>query len=290
MMFGLTFTFIARYNVFFLVYGKAGTGKSTAMKVLETLHQGTVCSVSLGSFGERFQTFALTENRLNLVPDMESIFEGGTATKREGFIKAISGKEAAQVEQKFMSAETRNLIAWCVFVSNNFPRFSERTDAIRDRMRLLRFPRSFRNTEKQDPFLDQKLTAELPGILIWSLLGLGELLCENYVTFPEAASAAEEKADAIKAAQPVKLFCDAMLVCYSDDDDAYAETEKIMAAYNEYCRLNNYHAAGAGKVIPEIVEYLGLKKQCRKKVAGKKVTVLPGVILKESAAKESQPE
>ena len=291
MMFGLTFTFIARYNVFFLVYGKAGTGKSTAMNILKLLHQGTVCSVSLGSFGERFQTFALTENRLNLVPDMESIFEGGTATKREGFIKAISGKEAAQVEQKFMSAETRNLIAWCVFTSNTFPRFSERTDAIRDRMRMLRFPRSFRGTEKQDPFLDQKLTAELPGILIWSLLGLGELLCEGHVTFPESASAREEKEEAIKAAQPVKLFCDAMLVCGShEEEDVYAETEKIMAAYNEFCRRSNYHAAGIGKVIPEIVEYLGLKKQSRKKVAGKKVSVLSGVVLRESSTKDSQPE
>lgn len=89
--FGLSLTFDRRFNRFFILFGESGTGKSTALSVLAALNAGACCGVSLGAFGEPFRTFPLAENRLNLVQDMDSIFEGsGSVSRREAVLKSLT--------------------------------------------------------------------------------------------------------------------------------------------------------------------------------------------------------
>lgn len=276
MMFGLSLTYNRRFNVFFVVHGEAGTGKSTALDVLAALNAGVVCGVPLSAFGERFQTYPLTEHRLNLVQDMESIFEGaGSVSLREAVLKSCTAGEKLHVEQKHQGAEYRRMTALPVFGGNTLPRFADRSRAIADRMRIITFPRVFRGKKRQDLQLADKLRAELPGILNWAIAGYQMLVADGARTFPETKNAKLLKADLIKSARPEELFCDEML---ERDADAVESSDKIYQAYREFCQRNGNKPAASNQVIPKICTYTGAEKSSRM-VDGKRLRCLVGVRL-----------
>ncbi len=276
MMFGLSLTYDRRYNVFFVIHGEAGTGKSTALDVLARLNAGAVCGVPLSMFGEKFRTYDLTEHRLNMVQDMESVYEGvGSVSLREAILKSCTAGEKFQVEQKHQPPKYRRLTALPVFGGNVLPRFADRSRAIADRMRIITFPCVFRGTAGQDLTLADSLRAELPGILNWALRGYGMLLAGGSRTFPETASAAMLKADLIKSARPEELFCDDMLEV-TPDGSGTLSTEAVYLAYQAFCIRNGFKPVGSSRVIPEICRYLGVEKM-RSTMQGKKKTWLFGV-------------
>ena len=97
MMSGLSLTYDRRFNVFFVLFGEAGTGKSTALNVLANLNAGTTCGVSLGLFGERFQIMPLTRNRINIVQDRASL--------RTGFKRRTRDSNPQPVARQLISSQ-----------------------------------------------------------------------------------------------------------------------------------------------------------------------------------------
>lgn len=281
-MFGLSLTFDRRYNVFCAVHGKAGTGKSTALNVLRSLNTGTTCGVSLSDFGERFLMYPLVQNRLNLVPDMDSVFDGvGSASKREAALKTCTSGEKIQVEKKHKNSEYRYLCALSVFGCNTLPRFGDSSDAISDRTRIISFPVVFRGTETHDKSLGEKLNAELPGVLQWALKGYGELLDSGSPTFPETEHSLALKRETIKASRPVELFCDEFLE--KTDLNVLLPTMEVNSRYRAYCEERGYKALGESGVLPRIAEYLGVVKD-KKSVYGRQKMCFIGVRFTDSPA------
>ena len=251
MLFGLSLTYDRSYNVFFLLSGEGGTGKSTAMEVLETLNRGSVCSVSLADMGERFQNYDLTTTRLNSLKDMDRVFETGNVSKREAILKSLTCGEMAQVERKHAHPVTRRFTALCVFGCNQLPRFSDRSQAIFDRMRIIRFPNRFRGTDKQDAQLGNKLKNELPGILNWAIQGYQKL--EPLNLFPESPAAVQLKREAIKASRPEELFFEAHLeVC-----GLGVKTRTVYSAYGEWCIQNGYKPQAENSFSELLLRYYG---------------------------------
>lgn len=236
MMFGLSLSFHRRWNVFFIVHGAGGTGKSTALNVLQTLNAGNVCSVSLSAMGERFLNYPLTEKRLNLVSDMDSIFENGRVSLLEGALKSSTCGESIQVERKNCHPVTRPLVALNVFATNTFPRFRDRSNAILDRMRVFRFDNVFRNTNRQDPDLQLLLLSELTGILNWSLEGYRKLLACR--TFPESHPSALWKREKIQESRPEELF---FQECLSPSPERLEPSHGIYLRYQTWSRENGYY-------------------------------------------------
>lgn len=268
MLFGLSLTYDRHYNIFGVVHGEAGTGKSTALNILARLGKGTTCGVSLSQLGERFQEYPLTVNRVNIVQDMESIFEGsGSASKREAALKSCTAGEKIQVDRKHKPVEYRYLCALSIFGCNALPRFSDRSQAISDRMRIISFPNVFRGLQTQDLLLGEKLNAELSGILIWALRGYGALLDSGSPVFPETRQSQALKASAIKATRPEELFCDEMLEKVDLENEL--STKEVYLAYKDYCNDFGYKAAGSSKVIPEIAKYMGVEKEKRSAPSGR---------------------
>lgn len=274
-MFGLSLTYNRQYNVFFVCYGVAGTGKSTCLAVLEKLNSGAVCSVALDDFGERFMTYPLTENRLNLIADMPAVWEtASTACRREAVLKSLTTGEPYPVERKGENVVTRRLIALSVFGSNMVPRFLDRSGAIRQRLRLLPFPVQFREKSGVVLNLKEKLLSELPGVFIWSLIGYGELLSEDYDKFPESDEAETLKHEAELKSNPVLQFCEEYLE--RADPDSVISSESVYKVYQSFCDKNGLRASSSNIVIPEIIQTMEVDKG-RIRQEGRQITVLYGV-------------
>ena len=276
-LFGLSLTYNRKYNVFFVVYGEAGTGKSTCLAVLEKLNFGTVCAVSLSDFGKPFSLFPLTENRLNLVADMPSVWETATtAYERESALKSLTDRESYSVEKKYQDIVKRRLVALAVFGSNQVPRFADRSGAIRDRLRLIPFPVKFRGTRKQNPNLKKELLSELPGVFIWALEGYGEMITKGYPKFPESSNAEELKHEAELQSNPILAFCEECLE--PADPDSVVLSDSVYKAFQSYCSKNGLlKPMGANRAIPEIVQTMGADKGRIYQDDGRRVSVIYGI-------------
>lgn len=274
-LFGLSLTYNRKYNVFFVCYGQAGTGKSTCLEVLKKLNSGTVCAVSLSDFGKPFWVFPLTENRLNLVADMPAVWESAsTAFDREAVLKSLTDGEIYSVEKKGKDAVTRRLIALSVFGSNMVPRFADRSGAIRQRLRLLPFPFPFRGKPEQNPNLKKELLSELPGVFIWALMGYGELLSEGYKTFPESEEAEKLKHEAELKSNPILQFCED---CLEPNHDSVVSSDAVYKLYQSFCIQNGLKPAGSSNVIPEIVQTMKTTKGRIYQDDGRRVSVIYGI-------------
>ena|GEM_PF-3018841 len=274
--FGLSLTYDRSYNVFFVVHGPAGSGKSTALNVLQRLNAGSVSQVSLGHFGERFLIYPMTINRVNIVQDMDSIFEtDGSVSLREAVLKSITAGESIEVERKHKETQRDYLRALCVFGTNRLPRFADKSNAIQHRMKVIEFPNVFRGTEGQVLNLHEILIQELEGIFIWALKGYGELLESGAVTVWESERSADAKVEAFKETRPEILFCEEMLV--RDDFSGYVSTLEIYKAYEKYCYERGFRAAGMGRVLPLITDHMGIERSKLVRMGGKPFRAVKGI-------------
>ena len=279
-MFGLSLTYDRSFNAFFVIYGASGTGKSTCLNVLQKLNEGSVSQVSLGRFGERFFIWPLAQNRVNIVHDMDSIYEGdGSVSLREAVLKSVASGESIEVERKHRQAQREHLRALCVFGTNTLPRFADKSNAIAQRMRIIQFPNVFRGTEKQVRAIHETFYEELDGILLWALAGYGELLESGRNGIWESESSWALKEEAIKDSRPEILFCDEMLEKVDFLD--WKPSLDIYKAYEKFCFERGYKAAGMNKVIPLIVEYLGGERK-RVRFNGRQFQGVRGIRLNEN--------
>lgn len=271
-MFGLSLTFDRRFNSFFVLFGIGGTGKSTCLEILRLLNSGCVCSVPLTDFSEKFSLFALTENRVNVYSDLPAVFETmATADKLESVLKNLTTCEPVQVEQKHLKPISRRFVSLAIFGSNTIPRFPDRSGAVRGRFKLIPFMRQFRGTGNEDKDLSMKLMKELPGILIWSLVGYGRLLKEG---FSESEMVQTMLHDAERQSSSTLSFCEDCLEKAAPD--SFQLSDDVYLAYQSYCIRHGAKPLASNRAIPEIVQQMGASKG-RIRQEGRRVAVLYGI-------------
>ena len=268
-------TFDRRFNSFFVLFGPGGTGKSTCLEILRLLNSGCVCSVPLTDFSEKFSLFALTENRVNVYSDLPAVFETmATADKLESVLKNLTCCESVQVEQKHLKPVTRPLVSLAIFGSNTIPRFPDRSGAVRGRFKLIPFMRQFRGAENEDKDLLKKLVNELPGILIWSLVGYGRLLKEG---FSESKMAKTMLHDAERQSSSTLSFCEDCLE--EARPDSFVLSDSVYKAYCSYCIKNGLKQMASSRAIPEILQTTGTVKVRIRQDDGRRVSVIYGIRL-----------
>lgn len=193
MMMGLALVPDTTYNVCFFLAGEAGTGKSTFLDILTALvGNDNVCRVPLLKFDDKFATWPLAENLLNVVGEMPTDDPQGRLRYIEGDFKdSISGGNIS-CERKGKDACTARCTARHVFATNSLPLFFDKSEGIWDRLIIIPFEQRFRNSETE--IRDIKTTmvpSELPGIFNFAIRGLAEL--RKYTRFPEPPQCKEAK-------------------------------------------------------------------------------------------------
>lgn len=175
---GYSLTGSLKEKCFFVLEGKPDAGKSKFIEALMgLLGHGTYAATM------RPETLLVQKNPLGNDDDLASIVGARFVSMSElrasmrldiRRIKQITGvgdEGRIKVMRKYESAyeATPHLKIWVD--TNEIPKMGHRDDAMYERFKRIPFGKPLPK-EKRDPNLEEKLKAELPGILNWALAGL----------------------------------------------------------------------------------------------------------------------
>ena len=182
--------------------GPRRSGKGTLARVLTALlGKLSVAGPTMSQLGDTFGLEPLITKPLAIVSDARI----GGRTDKSVIVErllSISGEDTMTVSRKHVSSWTGRLPTRFMIMTNELPALTEGSGALAGRLVVLVFPRSFYG--KEDVGLTEKLLAELPGILNWSIEGYRRLRERGHFVQPRNAL---EKLDQIEMlAAPVKAF------------------------------------------------------------------------------------
>lgn len=267
-MMGYTLMSHARHELFALMIGTGGNGKSVVLSVIEALcGSENVAGVQPSNFDRSFQRAHLDQKLANIVTEIK---QGEVIADAE--LKGIVSGEKSTVENKFQDPFDMHPFATCWFGTNHMPHTRDFSDALFRRALILSFNRQFEGAEK-DPLLKETLTAELPGILNMALAAY-QRACRIGFTLPPSSEAAklEWRLEADQVAQFVDDRCRA----------AAGERElagELFSAYQEWAQKNGVKQTMSAKGMRDRMTKLGFGKhrdQWGRYVTGIKLNVSGG--------------
>lgn len=254
MLAGLLLVPDTSFQVFFILHGDGGCGKSTALSILrEMVGRENVCRVPLADFTDKFTVGQLTQKLANLVDDSPIVDgERFSIAGIEGILKEVTGGRATmKFEPKGVDADTSRLVtARCVFCQNmQLPPFADRSEAIWRRLRVIPFPNRFDGTPGQNPKLAETIIAEeLPGVFVWAVGGLGRLRLLRQ--FPQSAAGAAIIAEHRATCDREKTF---LVDRFKVLNGAFTPSGDIYPAYAEWCRAEGYYPKNSGNFKLEVL-------------------------------------
>jgi putative DNA primase/helicase len=201
--FGLMLTADTSAHRILMLVGPPRSGKGTVLHVLTALvGAGNVASTSFAALGENFGLEGLLGRRVAVIPDGRLSGRTDVAAVVERLL-SISGEDPQSVNRKNRRRVTTTLRVRFVLATNEIPRLPDASGALASRFHILQTPNSWLGREDRD--LRQKLTAELPGILLWAAAGWVRLR-DNGMTFTPNNAAAQYHRELADLSSPVKAF------------------------------------------------------------------------------------
>ena len=237
MLFGLSLVPDTSFDVFFILYGEGGTGKTVCLEVLTAMvGRCNVTSVPLYKLAEKHSSHLLTENLLNIVGDLQTAGNSQNLSQIEGILKDMASGAEIPIERKGVDPTTGATTARNIFASNSLPNFADRSSGIWDRLRIIPFDVVFRNTGRQNRNLSHEIIKEeLPGVLNWAIQGLAKL--RNLNSFPSTP-----KGESILRLH--QLACDHekefLMDAYEYKKGAYVERQRVYTGYSDFCNNGGY--------------------------------------------------
>ena len=110
---------------------------------------------------------------------------GGNVHQVVERLLSISGEDLLTVDRKYREPWSGKLLSRFLILSNELPRFGDASGAIANRFVVLAMHKSFLGQE--NTLLTAELSAELTGILSWSLDGLDRLTRKGRFTEPQSS-------------------------------------------------------------------------------------------------------
>jgi len=235
-MAGLALTDETAYETCHALIGSGANGKTVFLDILQNLvGRKNVCFIPLNMITERFQGFPLAENKLNICNEMATDTGMASLHLIEGMLKeCISGGDI-EVERKGVDKTFAPCRARFIFSCNSMPTFVDRSDGIWRRLRVIDFPVTV-PAENRDVHLAKKVIAsELPGVLLWALEGLIDLLRNGSVFESETS---------LKLKNQHRLDCDKeksfLHECCCVGVGAFVPKEILYSKYTFWCQHNGY--------------------------------------------------
>lgn len=201
-LFGYLLTPDTSLQKLFAIIGPTRSGKGTIGRVLEALiGKANVCGPSFHKIGGDFGLQSFIGKQLALIADARLGHRTDKVIVAERLL-SISGEDSLDIARKGIADWHGRLNARLLIMSNELPALPDPSGALAARFVAFLTPNSFLGRE--DRALTDKLLAELPGILNWSLHGLRRLVIEGRIVTPAMA---RDLIDGIETlGSPVKAF------------------------------------------------------------------------------------
>ncbi len=183
---GLCLTADTSFQKILLVVGPKRSGKGTYARILRQLvGAANVVGPTLSSLGGPFGLWQLFGKSLAIVADARLGKRDSAVTVER--LLSVSGEDALTIDRKFQEPVTSKLPTRIMILTNELPKFADASGALASRMVAVPMPRSFYGRE--DHTLGDRLSKELPGILLWAIAGWARLHRRGRLTQPSAGDA-----------------------------------------------------------------------------------------------------
>lgn len=249
-MIGYTLMSHARHELFALMIGSGGNGKSVVLSVLEALCGGeNVAGVQPSNFDRSFQRAHLDQKLANIVTEIK---QGEVIADAE--LKGIVSGEKSTVEHKFQDPFDMHPFATCWFGTNHMPHTRDFSDALFQRALILTFNRNFRVEGVRDPLLKETLLSELPGILNMALSAYRRAATRG---FTKPVSSEEAKHEWRLEADQVAMFVEDRCTRQTGANEL---ASGLFTAYQEWAGKNGVKQTMSAKGLRDRLTKLGFGK------------------------------
>ena len=268
---GYTLTGDAKEQAFFLLYGSGANGKSTFLKVLEKIMGEYGIAASSSTFIEQ-----KNESISNDVARMAGArFVKAIETKEFGRfnierLKALTGGES--ITARFLYAENFDFtpIAKFWMATNHLPEVRDITNSFWRRQHEIPFDVIFPD-ENQDKELDEKLFAEISGILNWAIEG-----CLAY-----REKGLRKPAAVIRATEEYRIESDVLEQFLQEKTErsllAWTKASPLYQSLVRWCEKNKAHCP-TRQAFGRSMKFKGFQK---KEVGAENAVAYAGLILKD---------
>lgn len=211
-IFGYTFCYGASpIDKFFFFWSTGRSGKSVLANVLRHIHGvERVSALSLDSLEQRFQLSSLIGKVVNITPE-------GSQHKlfNTSILKALTGRDAVLVEEKYKLPYTTVLNTKLIIVANHYLNVSDDSFGFWQRVLPIPFPNVYlplpangkrkKGVKYQNVYLEDELLQELSGIFNWAMQGLARLKANNW-SFTYSQTIEEFKNRLMLVNKPVEIY------------------------------------------------------------------------------------
>lgn len=169
---------------FLVLNGEGGSGKSTVIRLIESLvGSNNVSNIALSDLQQRFASFGLMGKLLNSCADLEV-----TALEDTSVLKKVLGEDTLRAEQKGKDAVSFKSYAKLIFSTNELPLVrAEKTNGFYRRLLVLPMNKV---PEHRNPNLFQELNAEIDYLLHLAVEAVGRMYSNDTIMISESSEKA----------------------------------------------------------------------------------------------------
>lgn len=241
-----------RGQTMLLLKGNGGEGKSRIGIVMQkmlgdNLKNGSIAKVERSPFAR-----ADLEHQLLMVDDDMEM----EALKSTHYLKSlITAEMPMDLERKGeQSYQGTMYVRFLAFSNGDLESLHDHTDGFYRRQLILSAKKKSAD-RKDDPFLADKLCAEIEGIFLWCVEGLRRLIANGY-RFTESARTQENRAQAKREADNVLMFLRSEGYIRLNANSAIPSAD-LYAIYTMWCNDNTYRPLAVRTVSMALKKHAG---------------------------------
>ena len=228
-VFGLCLTGDTRHQKLFLLKGPKRSGKGTIARVMTELYgQDNVCGPTLSGLATNFGLAPLIGKRVAIISDARLSGKADQQVIVERLL-SITGEDGQTVDRKFKDGWFGKLDVRFIILTNELPKLTDSSGALAGRFVTLVMTKSFYGEE--DLGLQEKLTPELPGILLWAIEGWKRLKARGHFVPPTSSAAAQRELEDLGS--PVGAF---IRDCCFVDQGRTVNCDQLYRFWCDWCR------------------------------------------------------
>jgi len=183
MWFGYCLTEDTRMHKMLFMVGPKRCGKGTIISVLHQIIGRSFGSMNFHALQTNFGLMGALNKTVLAFPDARVSGKMDQA-KIVADLLSISGEDTIRIDRKNLSPIDVKLGCRIMLASNDLPKLHDTSNALIDRVLLLRFFNTFYG--KEDIYLRDKLSEEIDGILNWAIDGWHKLRSAGKFTQPKS--------------------------------------------------------------------------------------------------------